>query len=319
MKKGRRDIMPPLAPADRVSVRHALYGYRKGYNGKAGEFIWVGAPETYSAGPLKGEMHLLARDDASALADFATLAEAEFRTVFAFAARYGHLPMCEQHQLPTGHGPIDDVAPHESCVTTAHLQSTDRYRYFAKSARALLNIAEALRAFETAKRYTNWSSIVTAQRLQSHLDFLSKQFLPEVWGRNPAQVDSISMRERIRLDASAEAQDALWYGVTWWLVIGRLHPVLRMPPVRARPTLELSGHGLWGTLARQLSARVVRLDEVNLVSLCKGGCGRDAPVRESDRRGRPREYCDECDPAAVRQRRKRLQRKLVDAHRRRRK
>lgn len=317
MKRPRRDVVPPLLPASRVNVRHALYGYSKGYGDRKGQFIWVGQPEVFSSGALAGEVQLLSPDDSSALVDFELLASGKFRDVFAFAARYGPLSLCERHQLPTHHGPVGGAVADPSCGSGVQLQDVDRYRFFARSVRALRQVANALRIFDAARSRTNWKSVVSNQRIGEDLQFLFAEFFPETYGFAVGiDNNSTEQRERRRLEPEADAADALWFGVTWWLAMGRLEPALRTPGSGERRwALQLAGYGLWGTIARQLAARIVEHDEVSLIRSCKGGCGRDAPLSASGRRGRPREYCDECDPVNLRQQRSRQKRRIVKAMR----
>jgi hypothetical protein len=113
------------------------------------------------------------------------------------------------------------------------LQPTDHYRRYAAKARALLNVA----------------SLLHRRRIPESADFADFEWTPA----GPIGAES--------------ARHATQYEILSWLDWGRVRPAVIWH--QADATVQLSGDGLWGALARQLAFAVTRTERW---ALC-GGCG----------------------------------------------
>ena len=215
--------------------------------------------------------HTGRRSDQGVLDSFVRLADAQPNQIHRFALRFGALEFCV-HGEPLGHRPFllgplggTGTAP---CWRPTSEQPVELYRDYAREARAVLRAASAVHQKKPVQS-EDWKIL--------WVDRMPQRAAKEM--QNPASV---------RFAIEGRVNDWL----SWGSVAPRLHWEGDLVDVR------LSGRGLWGALARQLTFTVAR---VKGLAMCHG-CGKAyipsrKPATGSDT------WCpgEECQKAARRQ------------------
>lgn len=203
--------------------------------------------------------------DSDMLAAFIALADPE-SDVPAFAERYGVLRLCE-HELPASHNPVPPPWLLRS-TRTGGCSGLDEepaliWRIFAAQARAILNIAAAVRAGRPGPE-RDWSLIY------------SRSGRAAPWWRQDATIDALKLAQV----------------VNEWLYMGNVRPSLQ-----GRELRMVSTGGLFGALAVRLASAVA---VAQAIYLCDG-CGQPIDVGNRGRRpqaGR-RAFCESCRERGV--------------------
>jgi hypothetical protein len=202
--------------------------------------------------------------DEELLARFVELVGRDDQALVTFADRYGLLGLCE-HELPASHNPMpygfqSGVATWCNSIET---ESTAIWRTFSGQARAMVNVAAAVRAGRPGAE-RDWAEIYAR----------SGRNAP--WWKQSADVDASNLA----------------HVVNEWLQLGNVRPALA-----GRELRMITSGGLFGALAVRLAAAVATAPTVYLCD----GCGNPVDLSSRDRKpqtGR-RVFCDACQATGV--------------------
>ena len=212
------------------------------------------------------------------LRDFVRLADGDGPTIRAYARRWGILGICE-HGLPSSHLGNEDGTPRCRPLSRREdpawrfdgREPLERWRHFARQARAILNLAASLHTDQPGQP-EDWQVVVQHR----------KQPVP--WWRPSVEAEWILL--------SSVVQE--------WIRIGDVRPVMARGPTQGRQVefgSSAGGTRLFGTLACQLLFTIARVTGVAVCSAC-------AAIYTPTRRPRPdqRRYCQSCRAGGVPQR-----------------
>ena len=217
---------------------------------------------------------------------FVELADADPEVIRDYARKWGVLMICE-HGVPAGHSaprlPISDL--HEPTAVRgcdphgwpdACWESVGAWYVRAREARAMLNVAAALRRGQPA-RIGDWHAVVY-----------------RVWygdDRGDPSLDALNQPAN-----ATHAQAFLEDSINRWLAWGAVQPVLSWS-TKKYPTIVFDGYGLFGALAVQLLAVVCGTGW----AVCSA-CGK--VYNPGSRRPNPnrRNYCPDCRASGTPQR-----------------
>ena len=199
-----------------------------------------------------------------------------------FAETHGVLGLCE-HGLPSEHNPpplevdLKSLSPSTWCRPQGWHEDSpwepiDRWLYFSRQARAILQIAAALHREEPPSE-EDWLTVYAGR--------------PELKGATRKLAESGSRDEH-----QSHIEDA----INKWLALGNVRPRFHWGRERA-PSLRL-GASTFGVLAIQLMSAVIRARDIYTCS----GCG--SPYFREGRKPKPgqRNFCgaDDCKRVAAR-------------------
>ena len=183
------------------------------------------------------------------LSDFVRLADGDGPTIRAYARRWGILGICE-HGLPSSHLGNEDGTPRCRPLSRREdpawrfdgWEPLERWRHFARQARAILDLAASLHADQPGQP-EDWQVVVQHR----------KQPVP--WWRPSVEAEWILL--------SSVVQE--------WIRIGDVRPVMARGPTQGRQVefgSSAGGTRLFGTLACQLLFTITRVTGVAVCSAC---------------------------------------------------
>lgn len=210
------------------------------------------------------------------LTDFVNLAVGPDERILKFAQRWGVLMLCE-HGLPTSHNPHkrSSAGFEFGCyprgwfdrppgVVWAPLAD---WRFWARQARALLNIAANLHCDKVGEP-SDWQTVY--ERTNT-----SHSAVP--WWQQDIEVDRMKVADV----------------VNEWLDLAQSRLFLRWRPAQS-PSVEVSGASLFGSLGVQILFAISRSDGLALCS----ACGIPYPPSKRPKPGQ-RNYCRDCGKKAA--------------------
>jgi hypothetical protein len=211
--------------------------------------------------------------------------------------------LCERHGLPTTHPAVmADPAATRRCATEGRkgLEPVERWIFFAKHARATLNVAATLLIKGVTGPASEDLKVLRARLTPaqpSHFDWA------QWWGSTPEPDDdgttgksfTDANRDRRLVDpvvarpneAVAEAPFLLRLALVEWLDLAAIHPTIDL---ESGDPLVLAGDGLFGALALQLSLTATRTAGV---AIC-GNCGEPYSLDRAPAPPPKRHYCPTC-------------------------
>jgi hypothetical protein len=214
------------------------------------------------------------RAGAGILQEFLALAEGTADHVARFAQRFGLLEICE-HNLPRSHNPavfdagagISGCHPNGWWGRPAVLwEPIERWRFYARQARAILRIAQSLRQLKVGPP-EDWAS------LYAEYSNLPKRGVP--WWKQTVGADQEHLADILNRD---------------WLEVGDVRPRLNWSSLPgSKVSVELGGQGLFGGLATQLLFAVGQADGFAVCTICGqpyAPTRRPSPTRNN--------YCPTC-------------------------
>ncbi|MGH8072261.1 MAG: hypothetical protein ACRERE_44925 [Candidatus Entotheonellia bacterium] len=214
---------------------------------------------------------------------FVRLADTEPEAIRDYARRWGVLMICE-HGIPAGHswprepivdilnGPEKDMLCRPRGWPDACWESVGAWYVLARQARALLHVAAALHNGTPARR-GDWQMVVY-----------------RTWHGDGGGDPWLDKLNQPRHAASARA--FVEESMQRWLAWGAVQPVLAWS-AKKDPTIEFEGVGLFGALAVQLLAAVIREGW----AVCAGCNNQYAPERRPN--AKRRNYCPDCRTSGV--------------------
>jgi hypothetical protein len=223
-----------------------------------------------------------AQPDRQLVFDFARLSESPEKVIHEFASRWGMLAAdSREHPLPI-EAPIAPDLPASNIFRFTLLEGwtdgvfaepLERWRYFSRVARALLNIATFLHSDEFGRR-EDWNVLYPA--------FADDDARWQHQGGYPTHEEAMALEwSRLRDPVrrwlqSADVRPGLFFGVL------------------GKPTVTLSGRALYGALGVQLLFAICRTHGMAVCS----GCGKSYPRERRAAHGR-RNYCGDCRKAGA--------------------
>lgn len=239
------------------------------------------------------------RSDPGIVGSFVALGDASGPRIRTFAARWGMLDLCI-HQLPVGH-PMRSVPSclgetraetqtlHGPCRSLFGLEPLDSWRFWARQARAIVDLGASLRAggrgdpnrwrdlFEQAPWAMPFSALRAAESSE----------LPSYVARQGAEM-------RGPLAPLGERRRTITDAIDFWMAMSSIRLSLRWP--RGRPESEWTDGGLFGALGLQM---LFTVSSAMGWAVCAGCGAQHVPSRPNSRR---RSYCPTCRATGVRQR-----------------
>lgn len=202
---------------------------------------------------------------ADLLVRFASLSDADDEAVLAFAQKFGTLQLCE-HQLPFAHS-TDCTRAFAPVIRPGrrYVEPVDRWRHFAREARALVEIAATLHSRKLPGAGL-WRDVFTTQPR-----WWKDQPWSVPWWERGIKIDRLVLAVRVRE----------------WLQLGDVR--LRFGWSHADPSLDLEAGGLFGELAIRLALTTLAKGSITTCS----ACGRPyVPSRQP--RADQQRYCAVC-------------------------
>jgi hypothetical protein len=227
------------------------------------------------------------RDARGALDRFVRIKQTD--DILAFARRYGPLQLCG-HGLPASHRGEDDEGRVYKCRPSRR-EPVDRWLHYVANARAILEIASAMRQGSLAER-RDWDELYKSWRNEDGTFGGAEQILHDLSGQGlPVPRDLIAPLQWLHLREV----------VNDWVNVSNVRPEVSRSWTGkgSAPGIELVGVGIFGALAVQLLAAIAG---AHGTYFC---CGCGDPYQASRRpRTDQRHYCrkEECKRAGTRER-----------------
>lgn len=225
---------------------------------------------------------LFTRPAAGMLERFLKLADAPDRRILDFAAKYGVLGIC-RHGLPAGHNsPLDRTCVHtvpagrrKGCYVPTRREKgksflwepLSAWRALSHEALILANIADGLVRGELGER-DDWRAVCVRARVSFPWSFERLEYKA-----------SLGVRRFILAEATRA-----------WLVMGNVRPTVIWESAHKKPSVQLSGRGLFGALAVQLALAIGQSAGYGICDHCRA---QYAPEKRRPKVGQ-RHFCPLC-------------------------
>jgi hypothetical protein len=222
------------------------------------------------------------------LTSFAELVDAPPEKIGRYARRWGILELCE-HGMPVTHsrlafgmGSEEEGRKPDGCGLLASetagefTESLELWRLYARQARSMLNLANALYEGRPGSE-EDWRSVLDTRAAAVGMSSSGELDLGKLFA--------------IRAHPSSR-RFVLGNRVGWWLELGAVRVALQWPAEGVR--IELIGSGLFGALAVQLAMAVSRTDGLGICSGCSQWYVKSRRPASGHRR-----FCEDCRTRGV--------------------